>query len=360
MDITSPTLLLDKSICQENIKQMAEKARSQGLDFKPHMKTHQSNKIAKWFKDEGVKAITVSSVRMANYFAKHGWNEITIAFPCNVCQIEQINHLAKAISLTVLINNQVVAQQIDQQLSANISAYIEIDTGSNRTGIPSDNLKKIKELITVIQNTDHISWKGFYSHPGHSYSARSPQEILDVHHSVLSQFQRLKNKLTSYQPFEVCIGDTPCCSVANNFEGIDAISPGNFVFYDLMQTQIGSCSPTQVAVAMVCPIVDKYASRNELVIHGGAVHFSKESMVTNGISHYGLVADYFDDGWKPKTDQSMITKLSQEHGTISCSDHVLESYSIGDTITVLPVHSCLTANLMGEFSLGNGARITMM
>jgi len=33
---------------------------------------------------------------------------------------------------------------------------------------------------------------------------------------------------------------------------VDEIRPGNFVFYDLMQYRIGSCSVGQIAVAMAC------------------------------------------------------------------------------------------------------------
>ncbi|MDZ7660293.1 hypothetical protein [Fodinibius sp.] len=151
--------------------------------------------------------------------------------------------------------------------------------------------------------------------------------------------------------FEICSGDTPCCSVSDNFGPIDAISPGNFVFYDLMQNQIGSCAPANIAVAMSCPVVDKYPERRELIIHGGAIHFSKESMTENGITHYGTVAHKVDKHWEPLGNDSHLIKLSQEHGIIRCSNHVFKNYNIGDTITLLPVHSCLTANLMKQYRL---------
>ncbi|NIV11183.1 MAG: alanine racemase, partial [Aliifodinibius sp.] len=83
---------------------MAERAQKQNLRFKPHMKTHQSIQVGKWLKEYGISAITVSSVKMAQYFANDGWQDITIAFPCNVRQLPELNDLAKDISLTLLIN----------------------------------------------------------------------------------------------------------------------------------------------------------------------------------------------------------------------------------------------------------------
>ena len=84
---------------------MAAKAQRHKLKFRPHFKTHQSATIGNWFRDAGVKAITVSSVSMAWYFADNGWDDITIAFPVNVLEISEINSLAARINLNVLVEN---------------------------------------------------------------------------------------------------------------------------------------------------------------------------------------------------------------------------------------------------------------
>lgn len=361
--ITTPTLLLDEDICKANIRRMAEKAQQHNLRLKPHMKTHQSAQVGEWIKDTGVSAITVSSIDMARYFAKKGWKDITIAFPCNVGRVRELNELAQKVSLTLLINTPEVANLLDNRLTSQVNTYIEIDTGSARSGLASDDIKAIKELITTIKKTKYINWVGFYTHAGHSYGCRSKQEISEVQNSIISQFNNLKKHIERhFGTFEICSGDTPCCSVEDNFGPIDAISPGNFVFYDLMQTQIGSCTAADIAVAMVCPVVDKYLKRNELIIHGGAVHFSKESMTESGITHYGAVARKVNNHWKPIDDTSHLRKLSQEHGVIRCSDTVFKSYNIGDSIIVLPIHSCLTANLATQYQLTNkkGTRVDMM
>ena len=81
LEITRPTLLLDRNKAVRNIKKMARKASSAAVRFRPHTKTHQSAEIASWFKPFGVESITVSSLDMALYFADHGWDDISIAFP---------------------------------------------------------------------------------------------------------------------------------------------------------------------------------------------------------------------------------------------------------------------------------------
>lgn len=360
-NISEPTLLLREDICKANIQKMAQKAKSNGLKFKPHMKTHQSAEIGEWLRKSGVEAITVSSVRMAEYFSDHGWSDITIAFPCNTRQIDRINELAGHLSLTLLVNNLSTAKSLERKLNHPVRVYIEIDTGSGRTGLFVNQMREIQELISYFEGASRLKWIGFYSHPGHSYEARSEEDIQAIHESVKQQCARLRNKLEDeFGNFEICIGDTPCCSKGTGFEGIDAISPGNFVFYDLMQAQIESCEISDIAVGVSCPIVDTFPDRNELAIHGGAIHFSKELLSFKGIDCYGLAATEKEDGWEILDNKTYLKKLSQEHGIVKCSEEVFDQFKVGDLVTILPVHSCLTANLMKTFRMSDGTLVNQM
>ena len=104
MNITKPTLILDKEKCLRNIEKMVSKAENNNLTLRPHFKTHQSLIIGDWFKMFGINSITVSSIVMAKYFAENGWNDITVAFPVNIREIAEINKLAQKIKLNILIN----------------------------------------------------------------------------------------------------------------------------------------------------------------------------------------------------------------------------------------------------------------
>ena len=92
--ISRPGLILNKEKCTANIKRMVQKAATSGVDFRPHFKTHQSLQVGKWFKDMGVNKITVSSLSMASYFLNDGWNNITVAFPLNLREMDFLDELA--------------------------------------------------------------------------------------------------------------------------------------------------------------------------------------------------------------------------------------------------------------------------
>src|SRR5699024_6889490 len=185
-DFSVPTLQLDETICRTNICRMAQKAQELQLEFKPHMKTHQSAEIGKWFRDEGVQAITVSSVSMARYFADNGWQDITIAFPCNLRESEAIDELAAQIRLTILVNSAETARQLDSALSNNVQAYIELDAGATRTGLRPSTVEEIEMVIFFLPTrTSQIVCLGDYSHPGHYHSTRANDGIRGKHQPTL-------------------------------------------------------------------------------------------------------------------------------------------------------------------------------
>jgi len=361
-EIIRPTLVLDKEICLHNIERMARKAAEHHLRFRPHFKTHQSAKIGEWFKLFDVDCITVSSVRMAEYFASNGWNDITLAFPLNVLEIANINRLAANINLNVLVENKEAAAALAKKITYPLGVYLKIDTGYHRTGIGSSKTGIIQTVLSQIDGNNKLTFKGFLSHTGHTYSALSVNEIFSRHFDALLKLKSLKQRFQrNYPNIEISLGDTPSATICTNFNGVNELRPGNFVFYDLMQQNLGVCSMDDIAVRMVCPVVSKHNSRNEIVIYGGAVHFSKESITNvNGKPIYGRIV-IVKNGEKSLLDPlNYISRLSQEHGILKVTQNQFKNFEVGDLVEIIPVHSCLTANLMGYYRTIEGETIEMM
>lgn len=355
--ITKPTLIINESIARKNIKAMAQKARHTNVAFEPHFKTHQSKEVGEWYCDEGVEAITVSSVSMAEYFSANGWRKITIAFPVNILEIEKLNKLAQNIELSLLVQDQDTVYKLEP-ITAPIELLIEIDAGYHRSGIAHNSIIEIEKLILSIKKSTH-RFKGFYYHAGNSYAARGEIEIKKIYSDFESKMFSLKEYFKNFAP-RIAIGDTPTCSVINEFKGIDSIHPGNFVYYDYTQVQIGSCELEQIATYLLCPVVAKSNSRKELVIYGGGVHLSKDRITTdNGVS-FGLVGHLNSKGKFKAYPDSYVKSISQEHGIISSSEEVISTIQVGDIIAIVPVHSCMTVDCMNEIYTNEGVRLSKM
>lgn len=359
--VQRPTLLLDEERTRRNIRRMAAKADANEVRFRPHFKTHQSAVIGQWFREEGVKAITVSSIDMATYFADYGWDDITIAFPVNVRQIDTLNALAERIDLNLLVESAETASILRERLSFPANAWLKVDTGYGRTGIHWEDFQSLAQVARSLDGRPlHLA--GLLSHAGHTYKAGTPEKIVEIFEEGIARLDSARKSLgQSGGALELSVGDTPGCSLAPSFAGADEVRPGNFVFYDLAQYSFGACREEEISVAMACPVVAKHPSRSQIVIHGGAVHLSLDRIAgKDGQPVFGGVALPENSGWSPRFKGSYLKSLSQEHGIVQASAELFDRVNVGDLLVVIPIHSCLTVDLMGRYLTLDGAQVEMM
>ncbi len=356
MEEMTPIIILDEKKAKKNINRMFDKSKKNNLIFRPHFKTHQSKEIGKWFKDLGIDKITVSSIDMALYFIEDGWNDITIAFPFNLHEMNKVNNIEKHININLIVESEEVIKYIQNNSKRKFNLFIKIDVGYHRTGINHSNYKEIDLLIKKIEQSSKLTFSGFLAHAGHSYTCRTNKEILKIHEQSMDIFKKLKIKYPNNN-LVFSTGDTPTCSIAEKFPNIDEIRPGNFIFYDLTQANITSCKIQDIAITIKCPIVSKNKERNELLIYGGGVHFSKDRIYNKNIGSeiFGLLVEQ-------KTQnlinfENYVSKLSQEHGTIKVKTELFDQYKIGDFVEILPVHSCMTSNLIKKYKIKESNKI---
>lgn len=362
MNIIRPTLVLNKTVCLRNIEIMAEKAKRHRVVLRPHFKTHQSIEIGRWFRNYGINCITVSSVKMGQYFASDGWNDITIAFPFNSLEYEGLNDLTTKAKVNIVLDNTYSAKLLQGKLKSEVGVFIKITTGFKRVGISHNALNEINQLLENIHQNPLLQFKGFIAHAGHTYETKSKNEIQNIQFDSLQKMQKLKLVYQSKYPgLLISIGDTPGCSVSEYFHDADEIRPGNFVFFDLKQHQLGACNIDDIAVRMYCPVISKQAYQNEIVIYGGAIHFSKDHIINiDGKALYGRVIINCNNERKLLGTLEYLCRLSQEHGIIKVSPDTFSKVNVGDLLEIIPVHSCLTAHAMGSYTTNKGEHISMM
>lgn len=359
MDIKKPALVVDIERVEQNIKRMVDKFKKKNIQFRPHFKTHQSHYIGELFRKEGVDTCTVSSVEMAAYFETAGWKDITIAFPANVLETDEMNELGERISLNILVDSVEKVELLASKISTHIKLFLEIDTGYFRSGILVEKQEEIEKIIRAIENVPQFSFAGFLSHTGNTYAQKSPEEIVNLFDESRKKLVALKHKyIADYPKMILSMGDTPAASLAKVFDGVDEMRPGNFVFYDVMQYLLGTCAFDHIATAVYCPVVAKYPERNQVVIYGGGVHLSKEKILWKGKEIYGFVTLPNQDGFGALVPDAYVESLSQEHGIVSMSSAVLDNLQLGDCIAVFPVHSCMTVDLNSEMISLSGERIS--
>ncbi len=366
--ILKPTLVLDEKAALQNIRRMAQKARASGVEFRPHFKTHQSAEIGAWFRDEGINRITVSSLDMAQYFATHGWKDITLAFSLNLRQLAGMNALAQHVRLGLLVESVAAIDALAKALTNPVDLWIKVDIGAQRTGIFWQDEESASLILQRALGSPLITPRGLLTHAGQTYAATSANRAAEIFSTTTNQLHGLRQSLVHRLniQLQISVGDTPGCSASAAFSPADEIRPGNFVFYDAEQYLMGSCGWQDVAVALACPVVAVHSRRNEVVVYGGAIHLSKDYYIHRDTRLHGLVSlpaaesGQGSRAWRAPLPGAFVDRLSQEHGVLHVPAQSIEQIHPGDLVFLLPAHSCLTAQCMRRYLALDGRWIEMM
>jgi D-serine deaminase-like pyridoxal phosphate-dependent protein len=243
-----------------------------------------------------------------------------------------------------------------------VDVWIELDVGQHRSGIAVAALLAIQQIAVEISRSKQFHLRGALAHAGHLYHAVSVEQVRTEYRTTVERLQELREAMgrQGFDGFEISWGDTPTCSLVEDLSGVDEIRPGNFVFYDAEQLSIGACREEDIAVALACPVVSKPAGLGHAVVHGGAVHLSKEFIEVAGQRLFGEITLPQGNGWVKRLPGAFVRSLSQEHGVVQLKPDDLQSISIGDLLLVLPVHSCLTVDLMQNYLTLDGHPISTL
>uniref|UniRef100_A0A8C4XPK7 D-serine dehydratase-like domain-containing protein n=1 Tax=Falco tinnunculus TaxID=100819 RepID=A0A8C4XPK7_FALTI len=135
---------------------------------------------------------------------------------------------------------------------------------------------------------------------------------------------------------QATIGSTPSCShPVPEMAQLTELHPGNYLFYDLQQTLLGSCHLEEVAIRVLTRVIGHYPHRNQLLVDCGwaALSLHGRDQVPMGCAAI--------EGHP----QLRLVGLTQEHGQVEAIDGQLdfERFPLGSVLALIPFHACATA-----------------
>jgi D-serine deaminase-like pyridoxal phosphate-dependent protein len=352
--LRTPCLLLDRARVVRNAERMSDVARRNTVRLRPHVKTHKCIEVARIQTEGHDGAVTVSTLAEARAFAKNGFTDITYAVPIENGKFEDaIDILMSGVKLNLLTDDSETVRSLDHaagNAGVKFDVFLKIDCGTHRVGVEPHTAEAL-DIPRLISDSKNLNFAGILTHAGHSYNARSKDDILAVarheRDSMVELAERLRNQ--SIDVPTVSIGSTPTMSLVDHLEGIDEIRPGNYIFFDNFQATLGSCSFEDTALTVLTAVIHKDKTRNRLVVDAGAIALSKDRGPV-GLDQgcgYGRVLDLEGD------DTGMrVTGMSQEHGEIAAGEsEVFENVKVGDRLRILANHSCLTAAQYSHYNV---------
>jgi len=348
-ELPTPALLIDLDILERNLSAMQKKTNQLGVSLRPHIKTHKCLEIARRQRELGAKGITVSTFYEAEVFAKAGFDDITWAFPFPPVYASKIKEIPENTTLRLVIDSKEAKGHLDKlarTLGRKLHIWLKIDCGYHRAGVDPKSSEAV-ELIKSLTESKVLTFDGILSHSGHSYYARSRDEIIPFAHEERDTMTALAERMSGKGlPIPaISIGSTPAISVLEDLKGISEVRPGNYAFYDYTQTMIGSCSVGDCALTVLASVISHQTGAAHFVTDAGALALSKDAGPTHVKNQMGMGIIFEDYERKRLAAHLQLTTLSQEHGkvTAEASRMVEGRYAVGERVRILEHHSCLTA-----------------
>jgi D-serine deaminase-like pyridoxal phosphate-dependent protein len=363
-DLPTPCLVLDRAVLNRNIARMTERARLLGVSLRPHMKTAKSAEVARRVHGGAIGPITVSTLAEAEYFAAHGFVDMVYAVGISPDKLDRVAKLImRGVDLKILTDEIGVARAIAERglaLGVKFRVLIEIETGGERAGV----LPASPELDAIGKILDEAGMlAGVLAHAGHSYGAESLSEIEEIAEDeragVVAAAERLRAQ--GRKVAIVSVGSTPTALYAKHLTGVTEMRPGNFVFFDLFQTGLGSCEIGDVAVGVLTTITSHRTARKQILLDAGALALSKDTGANRHMdgAGYGLLRPA--NGALPAKPLAVLD-VHQEHGIASFASGLdivdpfpYADYPVGGRLVALPNHVCMTAAMYDRYHVVDGS-----
>ncbi len=367
-DLPTPSVVLDLDVLERNVERMARRMRQLGVALRPHFKTHKSPKVADIQRRHGAAGFTVSTLAEARRLmqrrqADPGFCDLTWAFPVILNRIGELPPLLEAATLRLVVDSPAAITALERELSeigAPVRVWLKVDCGYHRAGV-DPRAESSRSLARRLGDSRVLAFDGILSHSGHAYHQRSRSGLVAIaeeERRVMAGFAT-RLRAAGIDCPGVSIGSTPAMSVVENLEGITEARPGNYVFYDWTQVQLGACDVRDVALTVVSSVVSSQPGARHCVIDAGALSLSKdpgpewtpsrgEDCATRQATYGEIFSDYAAG---ELAADLRVESLSQEHGILSAA------LAVGERVRILPNHSCLVVPNFDRYVLARGDRV---
>ncbi|CAM1298165.1 Uncharacterised protein g2044 [Pycnogonum litorale] len=342
-DLETPAFLIDYSKLLANCEKVLKGCTTHGLKLRSHVKTHKCTEIGEIQTGGSKRCIDVSTLQEAEYFADAGFDDILYAVVLSSNnKIKRCRNLCDRLeTFHVMIDSFVGLRNLEGNHLSNgkkWSIYLAVNAGTNREGVVWDSIEAV-DLGKAVFSSPYCSLTGLYVYCGSAYDAGTKNGVIEETRNSVGKIKTFVEKLKSVHGIQcpaVGLGSTPACSSAlQAMTSLDEIYSGAYVFYDMENVVLGSCTENEIAVRVATTVLGHYPENQQLLVDCGQTGISKEGM--------GILATGY--GKIQRHPDLNIVELSQEVAKVVSIRGKMdyEKYPIGSMLYILPFHASITA-----------------
>lgn len=329
--VDSPALIIYADRVKENIRTLISMIDDVGR-LRPHVKTHKSKEVTELMIQAGIQKFKCATIAEAEMLGICNAKDVLLAYQPVGPKLDRFVQLIKKYEDTkfsCLTDDPGAANKMAKLFSENglnVSVYIDINIGMNRTGIAPANTVRLYADCSKMKGIVPV---GLHVYDGHLHDAdfETRKKRCD---EAFASVEKIKNKLLAKGFTEPIIiaGGSPTFSIHCKRKNIEC-SPGTFIYWD--KGYLDKCSEQRfLPAALLLTRVISLPDETKICLDLGHKSVAAENELTRRV--------YFPDapGLKPISQ-------SEEHLVLDAGkDH---SYKTGDLLFGIPYHVCPTVAL---------------
>ncbi len=331
-DLETPVVIVDLAVLERNIDKMQRHLSSNGINCRPHFKTHKIPAIAHMQIAAGAVGVTCQKLSEAEVAVNAGIQNILI--PYNIVgrtKIDRLLRLNKRATLAVTVDSEQTLRGLSEAASAEsatLSILVECDTGGGRAGVQTPG-----EAVSLAQSIDSrpgARFKGLLTMRG---AAPDPDIVTRSSTFFEETIQTMAAKGLSADT--VSAGGVVYANLAwpdHRPYGVNECRPGVYAYQDRVKVAFGVATLEDCAMRIVCTVVSR-PTPERAILDGGSKTFSQDGF--QWVEGFGHIVEYPD---------ATLDKFSEEHGVVEGLSGE-RNPAIGDRVTVIPNYCNTVTNL---------------
>lgn len=344
--IHTPSLIVDRKCLIKNIQTMSKFASKNGINIRPHAKSHKMSSIAKLQLENGAIGICVATLYEAEVMVKNKIKGVLLTTPItNKHDKERLKHIIESSKSFMMIIDNIISikylESISKNLKNNINLLIDCDImkiGSNkisRTGV--GNIKEIINIANQINKNNNLNYMGITAYAGdiqhiNNYQKRKIETTF--RHDYLNKIINSLNK-TNLSPKIISGGGTGSHEIDAKSKLYTELQPGSYIYsdaeYDKVSIYESKFNPYKPGLFIATSIIS-IINKKSFIVDAGLKALSTDSHllpVPSGKFRIGSKYNFMGD----------------EHGKITLPNNCKIIPVLGETVFIQPAHCDPTVNL---------------
>ena len=234
--LPTPCMVVDLEMFNANVQHMAETAKANGINVRPHVKIHKSVDVAKRQIAAGALGLTCATIAEAELFSGVGiqgvlWTKQPVGFN----NIQRAVALAKKDPTFMLVTDD--AQVVDwleaaaAAHNAKLKILVSVYAGMTRQGI--DGGQSAVELAQKISSSKRMQFEGFMAYSGNAAHTKGFEARRKASMDVLAGARESKSlALKAGLPVNIMTGGSTGTYNIDHETGLSELESGTYVFMD--------------------------------------------------------------------------------------------------------------------------------